>query len=78
MAEVKLHLEISEQEASILRNKVEELETDNHRLRAKVKDFQEHSATKIATRRPLVGNEENSLLAEKLKVTKNELSHNDI
>lgn len=79
LTEVKLQLEITEQEASVLRNKVEELETDNHKLRTKVKDLQEQVATKPAARRPIMGNDdENSLLTQKLKVTKYEVSDNDI
>lgn len=79
LAEIKLQLELSEQEASVLRNKVEELETDNHKLKAKVKDIQEQTVTKVASRISVVGNDdENSLLIQKLKVTRNEVSDNDI
>lgn len=78
LADIKLQLEISEQEASLLRNKVEELEVDNHKLKAKVKDLHEQRVTKITTKRPVVGNDdENSLLIQKIKVTKNEVSDND-
>lgn len=79
LTEVKLQLEITEQEASLLRNKVEELETDNHKLRTKVKELQEQVAAKPAAKRPIMGNDdENSLLTQKLKVTKNEVRDNYI
>ncbi|CAG9855281.1 unnamed protein product [Phyllotreta striolata] len=77
--EIKLQLELSEQEASVLRHKVEELEGDNHKLKAKVKELQEQSSTKPTTKRTLLNSEklkENSLLNQKLKVLEDET--NDI
>ncbi|CAH1255951.1 unnamed protein product [Diabrotica balteata] len=68
--EIKLQLELSEQEASVLRHKVEELEGDNHRLKAKIKELQEKAPSKITTKRTLLTSEkvkENSLLNQKLK-----------
>ncbi|CAH1255950.1 unnamed protein product [Diabrotica balteata] len=77
--EIKLQLELSEQEASVLRHKVEELEGDNHRLKAKIKELQEKAPSKITTKRTLLTSEkvkENSLLNQKLKVLEDET--NDI
>lgn len=59
LTEVKLQLEITEQETSLLRNKVEELESDNHKLRNKVKDFQEQVvAAKPAAKCLIMGNDD--------------------
>ncbi|KAJ8923622.1 hypothetical protein NQ315_010201 [Exocentrus adspersus] len=63
-AEVKLQLELSEQEASVLRKKVEELEADNHRLKAKIKDLQEKCAAK--TKKLKVLEDETNDLRKKL------------
>lgn len=72
-AELKLQMELSEQEASVLRKKVEELEADNHRLKAKVKDLQEKCAAKSTNRRALLGSDNgNSLNGQKLKVLEDE------
>lgn len=72
-AELKLQMELSEQEASVLRKKVEELEADNHRLKAKVKDLQEKCAAKNTNRRSLLGTDNGSSLnSQKLKVLEDE------
>lgn len=71
-AEIKLQLELSEHEASVLRHKVEELEGDNHKLKAKVKELQEQTSNKTTTKRTLLNSEkvkENSLLNQKLQVS---------
>ncbi|XP_057661473.1 early endosome antigen 1 isoform X2 [Diorhabda carinulata] len=78
-AEIKLQLELSEQEASVLRHKVEELEGDNHKLKSKIKELQEQASTKTSSKRTLLNSEkikENSLLNQKLKVLEDET--NDI
>lgn len=78
-AEMKLQLELSEQEASVLRHKVEELEGENHKLKSKIKELQEQVSTKTSTKRTLLNSEkvkENSLLNQKLKVLEDET--NDI
>ncbi|CAG9816740.1 unnamed protein product [Phaedon cochleariae] len=78
-AEMKLQLELSEQEASVLRHKVEELEGENHKLKAKIKDLQDRSNTRSSTKRSLLSSDkskENSLLNQKLKVLEDET--NDI
>ncbi|CAH0562264.1 unnamed protein product [Brassicogethes aeneus] len=61
-SEVKLQLELSEHEASLLRKKVEELEADNHRLKAKAKD----ASTKPSVRRSKVLEDETNDLRTKL------------
>ncbi|KRT81003.1 hypothetical protein AMK59_5640 [Oryctes borbonicus] len=48
VSEIKLQLELSEQEASVLRKKVEELEAENERVKKKSKDLQD----KLATAKP--------------------------
>ncbi|XP_018565747.1 putative leucine-rich repeat-containing protein DDB_G0290503 isoform X5 [Anoplophora glabripennis] len=72
-AELKLQMELSEQEASVLRKKVEELEADNHRLKAKVKELQDKCTAKSTNRRSLLGSDNgNSLNSQKLKVLEDE------
>ena len=56
IAELKLQLELSEQESSVLRKKVEELEVENDRVKKKSKDLQERLNTKTA-RKNILGNE---------------------
>lgn len=67
-AELKLQLELSEHEASLLRKKVEDLESDNHRLKTKNKDLQD-KCTKTTARRSLLGNDKGGAVStQKLKV----------
>ncbi|XP_049826814.1 kinectin-like isoform X3 [Aethina tumida] len=71
-AELKLQLELSEHEASLLRKKVEDLESDNHRLKTKNKDLQD-KCTKTTARRSLLGNDKGGAVStQKLKVLEDE------
>ncbi|KAJ8986272.1 hypothetical protein NQ317_009982, partial [Molorchus minor] len=73
--EVKLQLELSEQEASVLRKKVEELEADVHRLKAKNKELQDKYTAKSTNRRSLLGSDNsNSISNQKLKVLEDEVN----
>lgn len=67
LAEIKLQLELSEQQLSVSRKKVEELEIDNGRLKKKTKDLQDKLNTKT-TKRSLLGDKDNSVNNQKLKV----------
>lgn len=65
-SELKLQIELSEQQLSVLRKKVEELETDNGKMKKKTKELQDKLNTKT-TKRNLIGDKENNT---KLKVIK--------
>lgn len=70
-AELKLLLELNEQEASVLRKKVEELEADNDRLKRKTKDMQDKLNTKTVPKKNIFGNEKGGALQDKkLKVSR--------
>ncbi|XP_063928274.1 centrosomal protein of 290 kDa isoform X5 [Zophobas morio] len=72
-AEIKLQLELSEQEASVLRRKVEDLEADIHRVKTKNKDLQDKLTAKTTTKRtPLGGEKGNTLQSQKIKVLEDE------
>ncbi|XP_076261708.1 uncharacterized protein LOC143197279 isoform X2 [Rhynchophorus ferrugineus] len=72
-AELKLQLELSEQEASVLRRKVEELEADNRTLKSKNKDLQDKVNSKGSARKTLVSSERtNSIDNQKIKVLEDE------
>ncbi|CAG9760336.1 unnamed protein product [Ceutorhynchus assimilis] len=71
--ELKLHLELSEQEASVLRKKVEELEADNRRLKIKTKDLQEKLSLKGPVTKTLLSSDKgNSVDGQKVKVLEDE------
>ncbi|KAL1492930.1 hypothetical protein ABEB36_011094 [Hypothenemus hampei] len=65
--EIKLQLELSEQEASVLRKKVEELEADNRKLKARSKDVQDKTSVKGPTKVSLLDTKSNSIDNQKLK-----------
>ncbi|KAF7281936.1 hypothetical protein GWI33_004055 [Rhynchophorus ferrugineus] len=72
-AELKLQLELSEQEASVLRRKVEDLEADNRTLKSKNKDLQDKVNSKGSARKTLVSSERtNSIDNQKIKVLEDE------
>ncbi|XP_044256832.1 centromere-associated protein E-like isoform X3 [Tribolium madens] len=72
-AEIKLQLELSEQEASVLRRKVEDLEAENHRIKTKNKELQDKLTAKTTTKRTPVGGEKvTTLQSQKLKVLEDE------
>ncbi|EFA11445.1 hypothetical protein TcasGA2_TC013627 [Tribolium castaneum] len=72
-AEIKLQLELSEQEASVLRRKVEDLEAENHRIKTKNKELQDKLTAKTTTKRTAVGGEKGTTLQnQKLKVLEDE------
>nr|CAH7735764.1 unnamed protein product [Callosobruchus chinensis] len=78
-AELKIQLELSEQEASVLRKKFEDLESDNLKLKTKVKDLQDQLSTRTVTKRTVTGiktGKDSALLNEKIKVLEDET--NDI
>ncbi|CAH1969998.1 unnamed protein product [Acanthoscelides obtectus] len=78
-AELKLQLELSEQEASVLRKKIEDLQSDNMKLKTKVKDLQDQISTRSVTKKTVIGTKsgkDNALLNEKIKVLEEET--NDI
>lgn len=69
LEEMKLQLELSEQEASVLRKKVEELEADNRRLKTKAKDLNEKLGSKVPVRKSLISSDKsNSIDNQKVKV----------
>lgn len=69
LEDLKLQLELSEQEASVLRKKIEELEADNRRLKIKTKDLQDKLGTKGPIKKTLLGNDKgNSIDNQKIKV----------
>lgn len=71
--ELKLLLELSEQEASVLRKKVEETEAENDRLKQKAKELQEKLSTKVPSKRSIFGGEKgNTLQDKKVKVLEDE------
>ncbi|XP_019753568.1 putative leucine-rich repeat-containing protein DDB_G0290503 isoform X2 [Dendroctonus ponderosae] len=73
LEEMKLQLELSEQEASVLRKKVEELEADNRRLKTKAKDLNEKLGTKVPVRKSLITSDKgNSIDNQKVKVLEDE------
>lgn len=63
-SELKLQIELSEQQLSVLRKKVEELEVDNGKFKKKAKELQDKLNTKT-TKRSLLGDKDNN---QKLKV----------
>lgn len=65
LSEIKLQLELSEQEASVLRKKVEELEAENERVKRKSKDLQD----KLASAKPRKGLFSTDKETEKVKVS---------
>lgn len=66
---LKLQLELSEQEASVLRKKVEELETDNEKLTAQRKELQEKCNNNKTVKPTILSNDKgNTLESKKLKV----------
>lgn len=69
MTELKLLLELNEQEASVLRKKVEELEAENERLKSNTKELQDKLITKSTQKKNTVSNDRGSTLHDKkLKV----------
>ncbi|XP_060537049.1 uncharacterized protein LOC132708624 isoform X2 [Cylas formicarius] len=75
--ELKLQLELSEQESSVLRKKIEELEGENRKLKAKTKDIHDKLTSK-QMRRSLInsekddGNRSGALDGQKIKVLEDE------
>lgn len=70
LEDLKLQLELSEQEASVLRKKIEELEADNRRLKIKTKDLQDKLGTKGSIKKTLLGSDKgNSIDNQKVKVS---------
>ncbi|KAK9708527.1 Protein SOGA [Popillia japonica] len=69
LSEIKLQLELSEQEASVLRKKVEELEAENERVKRKSKDLQD----KLASAKPRKGLFSTDKETEKVKTLEDEL-----
>lgn len=68
-AEVKLQLELSEQEASVLRKKIEDLEAENHKLKTKTSSLQEKVTLEtVAKRTTLTNDKGSSIHSQKLKV----------
>lgn len=66
-------MELNEQEASVLRKKVEELEADNDRLKRKTKELQDKFNTKSTSKKNIFGNDKGSTLQDKkLKVLEDE------
>lgn len=68
---MKLLLELNEQEASVLRKKVEELEAENDRLKSTTKELQDKLLTKSAQKKNIVSSDRGGTLYDKkLKVKK--------
>lgn len=65
LAEIKLQLELSEQEAAVLRKKVEELEAENERVKKKSKDLQDKLAA-VKPRKSLFSSDKDN---EKIKAS---------
>ncbi|GJQ68808.1 hypothetical protein Trydic_g5068 [Trypoxylus dichotomus] len=80
VSEIKLQLELSEQEASVLRKKVEELEAENERIKKKSKDLQDKLAT-AKPRKSLFSSDKDSekvkALEEDLKAAKKNLGEKE-
>uniref|UniRef100_A0A1B6EGY0 Uncharacterized protein n=1 Tax=Clastoptera arizonana TaxID=38151 RepID=A0A1B6EGY0_9HEMI len=78
-AELRLLLELNEQEAAVLRRKVEELEGEGHNLKAKVKDLQDKltAKTSLASKRAIIKDstptESNALYEKKIKILEEEM-----
>lgn len=72
-AEIKLQLELTEQEASVLRRKVEDLEAENHRFKTKNKDLQDKLIAKATMKKTAITGENVSTLQnQKLKIVEDE------
>lgn len=70
---MKLLLELNEQEASVLRKKVEELEAENERLKSNAKELQDKLLTKSPQKKSIISNDRGSTLHDKkLKVLEDE------
>lgn len=69
-AELRLLLELSEQEASVLRRKTEEMEVEAEQMERKIKDLQEKLNTKTTTKRSVTGSiiKSSSIQDQKMKV----------
>lgn len=69
-AELRLLLELSEQEASVLRRKTEEMEMEADQMERKMKDLQEKLHAKAATKKAVTGSltKSSSLQEQKMKV----------
>lgn len=66
-------MELNEQEAAVLRKKVEELEAENDRLKSNTKELQDKLAIKLIQKKSIVSNEPGSILHEKkLKILEDE------
>nr|CAD7599136.1 unnamed protein product [Timema genevievae] len=78
--ELRLLLELNEQEAAVLRKKVEELETENETMKRKVKDIQEKLNTKTARKTTIAQTKSNDsksgsgLNGQKIKVLEDDVS----
>ncbi|XP_030748386.1 uncharacterized protein PFB0765w isoform X3 [Sitophilus oryzae] len=71
--ELKIQLELSEQEASVLRKKLEELEADNRILKSKNKDMQDKLHLKGSARKTSIHSDKiNSIDNQKIKVLEDE------
>lgn len=69
VTELKLLLELNEQEASVLRKKVEELEAENERLKSNTKELQDKLIAKSTQKKNIISNDRgNTLHDKKLKV----------
>lgn len=65
---------MNEQEASVLRKKVEELEAENERLKSNAKELQDKLIAKSTHRKNVVSSDRGSTLHDKkLKVNEREL-----
>lgn len=69
-AELRLLLELSEQEASVLRRKTEEMEMEAETMERKMKDLQEKLHAKTTTKKTVIGSlsKNSSLQEQKMKV----------
>lgn len=68
-----MQLELTEQEASVLRRKVEDLEADIHRFKTKNKDLQDKLIAKTTTKKTTIAGEKISTLQnQKLKILEDE------
>ncbi|XP_050314721.1 restin homolog isoform X2 [Anthonomus grandis grandis] len=73
LEDLKLQLELSEQEASVLRKKIEESEADNRRLKVKVKDLQDKLITKGTSRKSLPTSDKGDTIdSQKIKILEDE------
>ncbi|XP_017771201.1 PREDICTED: myosin-2 heavy chain isoform X2 [Nicrophorus vespilloides] len=74
LSDVKLQLELSEQETSVLRKKLEDTESDNDRLKKKTKELQDKLIAKPTERRILSKFDRNGTSNEKVKSLENEMN----